>query len=59
MADKQATSLLEGIDSPEDLKKIPADQIPALASEIRDFLIHRVKENGGHLPPRTRYIHRS
>jgi len=49
MADKQATSLLEGINSPEDLKKIPADQMPALASEVRDFLVHRVKENGGHL----------
>lgn len=42
-------SCLEQISSPEDLKKIPAAQIPALCEEIRSFLIHRVNENGGHL----------
>ncbi len=41
--------LLFSIDSPEDLKKMPADMLPQLAKEIRAFLIERVEENGGHL----------
>ncbi|MBE6589137.1 MAG: 1-deoxy-D-xylulose-5-phosphate synthase [Ruminococcaceae bacterium] len=41
--------LLEGISSPDDLKALPTEQLPALAEEIRQFLIHRVRENGGHL----------
>ncbi|MBQ7336413.1 MAG: 1-deoxy-D-xylulose-5-phosphate synthase [Clostridia bacterium] len=41
--------LLEQIESPDDLKKISAEELKALADEIRRFLIHRVTENGGHL----------
>lgn len=40
---------LEKINSPDDLKKLPADNIPALAEEIRSFLVKRVLQNGGHL----------
>lgn len=41
--------LLGHISSPADLKALPMEQLPALASEIRDYLVHRVSENGGHL----------
>ena len=41
--------LLETINSPEDLKKIPADQLETLASELRDELLRVVSQNGGHL----------
>lgn len=41
--------LLGSISSPDDVKAVPADQLPALASEIRDYLTFRVGENGGHL----------
>ncbi len=41
--------LLSSIESPDDLKALSADQIPALTEEIRSFLIHRINENGGHL----------
>ncbi|MBE6601207.1 MAG: 1-deoxy-D-xylulose-5-phosphate synthase [Ruminococcaceae bacterium] len=37
------------INSPEDLQKLPAEDLPALAEEIRAFLIDKVLENGGHL----------
>lgn len=37
------------IHSPADLRALPADQLPGLNAEIRDFLIKRVNENGGHL----------
>ena len=43
--------LLHTINSPDDLKKMPATQIPALAQEVREFLIDRVSKTGGHLGP--------
>jgi 1-deoxy-D-xylulose-5-phosphate synthase len=44
-------TLLESISGPRDLKELDADQIPALAAEIRDLLIRVVSRNGGHLGP--------
>jgi 1-deoxy-D-xylulose-5-phosphate synthase len=41
--------LLDGIDSPEDLKKLPPDKLPALSDEIRSLIIDVVSRNGGHL----------
>lgn len=41
--------LLERINAPEDLKKLNKNQMPALANEIRDFLVERTSKNGGHL----------
>jgi 1-deoxy-D-xylulose-5-phosphate synthase len=43
--------ILQSINSPTDLKKIPAAQIPALAKDVREFLIDRVSKTGGHLGP--------
>lgn len=37
------------INSPEDLRKIDIKNLPALAQEIREFLINSVAETGGHL----------
>lgn len=42
-------SLLDGINSPSDLKKLNKSSIPALSDEIRDFLIKNTGERGGHL----------
>ena len=44
-------TLLESISGPRDLKALSPDEVPALASEIRDFLIEAVSRNGGHLGP--------
>lgn len=41
--------LLEEIREPNDIKKIEKDRLPELAQEIRDFLIEKISENGGHL----------
>jgi len=43
--------LLESIDGPEDLKALPASQMPLLAAEIRAFLVDSVSKTGGHLGP--------
>jgi 1-deoxy-D-xylulose-5-phosphate synthase len=43
--------LLESINGPEDLKALPADQMPLLAEEIRAFLVDQVSKTGGHLGP--------
>ncbi len=37
------------IQSPEDVKKLPAEELEALSEEIRRFLIEKVTKNGGHL----------
>lgn len=39
------------VNSPEDLKKIPAEQLSDLAAEYRDYLIEVCSRNGGHLGP--------
>ncbi len=44
-------SLLSTVRNPHDLKKLAAEDLPALAAEIRDFLIHAVARTGGHLGP--------
>lgn len=41
--------LLETINSPADLKKLKPEQLPALADEIRQFLLETVSTTGGHL----------
>ena len=47
----EVMAILHSINSPSDLKKIPAAQIPVLAKEVREFLIDRVSKTGGHLGP--------
>jgi 1-deoxy-D-xylulose-5-phosphate synthase len=42
-------SLLSGINSPEDLKRLRRDQLPELAQEIRDRLIECCSITGGHI----------
>ncbi|HXG44230.1 MAG TPA: 1-deoxy-D-xylulose-5-phosphate synthase [Gemmatimonadales bacterium] len=42
-------SLLATIHSPADLKRIPRDQLPELASEIRQRLIDVCSQTGGHI----------
>ena len=44
-------SLLNSINSPQDLKKLNSSQLPTLAREIREFLISKVSKTGGHLGP--------
>jgi len=40
---------LDKIDSPADLKKLKPEQLPALAEEVRRFLLETVSTTGGHL----------
>jgi 1-deoxy-D-xylulose-5-phosphate synthase len=44
-------SLLESVQGPDDLKRLTAEQVPLLASEIRDFMVDAVSRTGGHLGP--------
>lgn len=41
--------ILEKIQKPNDIQKIPLDDFPALAWEIRRFLVEHLSETGGHL----------
>src|SRR5580698_6802309 len=40
--------LLSHIESPADLRQLPAAKLPELAAELREFLIHSVSTRGGH-----------
>ncbi|MGH3744804.1 MAG: 1-deoxy-D-xylulose-5-phosphate synthase [Mycobacteriales bacterium] len=42
---------LDAVRGPADLKALPAAELPALAGEIRDFLVDKVSKTGGHLGP--------
>lgn len=41
--------ILSQLNSPEDLRKLPEEELPELCSEIREKLIEVVSVNGGHL----------
>ncbi len=42
-------NLLQTINSPADLRAIPRHQLPALADELRSYLLNSVAKTGGHL----------
>ncbi|MFP6625308.1 MAG: 1-deoxy-D-xylulose-5-phosphate synthase [Myxococcota bacterium] len=41
--------LLYGIESPADLRRLPAEQIEQVAEEVRQEILERVSQTGGHL----------
>ena len=44
-------SILETINSPDDLKKLSASRLPEVAAELRRMIIDTCAGNGGHLAP--------
>ena len=48
MNDLSRYPYLAQIDSPEDLRRFPADELPAIADELRRYLIEAVASSGGH-----------
>ena len=42
------TPLLDTIHSPEDLRQLSVQQLPQVASELREFLLESVAQTGGH-----------
>lgn len=48
MIDSSTYPLLSTIDSPEDLRRLPANQIGSVAEELRRYLIETVSTMGGH-----------
>ena len=44
-----STSLLSTLNSPTDLRRLPRGDLPHLARELRDFVLHSVSQTGGHL----------
>ena len=43
------TKILSKINQANDIRKLPEDRMPALAAEIRQYIIKAVSKNGGHL----------
>ncbi len=42
-------SLLDTVNSPEELRCLPREKLPQLARELREFLVESVSKTGGHL----------
>jgi 1-deoxy-D-xylulose-5-phosphate synthase len=42
-------SLLQSIDDPSVMRRLPREQLPALADELRQFVLESVSQTGGHL----------
>ena len=41
--------VLDKIQGPNDVKELKEQELPVLADEIRQFIIDKVSDNGGHL----------
>ena len=48
MTDRGIFPLLESIDSPAALRRLPESRLTDLATELRDFLVQSVSRSGGH-----------
>ena len=47
--EKQTTyKLLDKIDSPDDLRKLPLEDLPTVCAELRDMIIDELSRNPGH-----------
>ena len=49
MTESTQAPLLNSIGDPADLRALSEDQLPRLAEELRDYLLHSVSQSGGHL----------
>ena len=49
--DATVRRLLDTINNPQELKKLPPEFLPQLAKEIREKIISTVAKTGGHLAP--------
>ncbi|MBW2649071.1 MAG: 1-deoxy-D-xylulose-5-phosphate synthase, partial [Deltaproteobacteria bacterium] len=47
----EKTGILEGINSPEDIRCLSIEELNILAGEIRQEILEVVSRNGGHLAP--------
>lgn len=45
---RPSTPLLDGIESPSDLRKLDVDQLPQVCAELREYLLYSVNQSGGH-----------
>lgn len=45
---RPSTPLLDQINSPEDLRKLDVTALPALADQLREYLLYSVGQSGGH-----------
>jgi len=46
---KPTTALLQQINSPHDLRRLPRSDLARVADELRSYLLHSVAQTGGHL----------
>ena len=47
--DQERYPILDRISGPQDVKKLPEEQLPSLAEELRQYMIETTSRTGGHL----------
>ena len=47
---------LNDIHSPKDLKRLSANELPGLCQQIRDVLLQKLSEHGGHIGPNLGFV---
>ena len=47
--EKPSSEILDTIESPSNLRKLELSQLPAVADELREYLLYTVGQTGGHL----------
>ncbi|NDC05477.1 MAG: hypothetical protein EBZ82_05055, partial [Burkholderiaceae bacterium] len=45
----EKNNMLHSINDPSELRKLDRDQLPALADELRQYIVDSVSKTGGHL----------
>lgn len=53
---EEIMNLLSKVNSPKDIKGMSIDELKTLAQEIREVLITRVSETGGHMAPNLGFV---
>lgn len=48
MEENKIKKILDSVNFPSDVKKLPEEKMPKLCNEVRDFLIKSVSQTGGH-----------
>lgn len=48
MNQERENNILDGINSPDDVRKLSKDQLPQLCGELREFIIDRLSQTPGH-----------
>ena len=48
MKENKSKKILDSVNYPDDIKRLPIEKLPELCDDVRNFLIESVSQTGGH-----------